>query len=64
MNPLRSITDITNIDVNTIRATKLADFKDALENVKATVKQEDLERFKDWNDKFGSFPMSEDMLKL
>lgn len=64
MNPLRSITDITNIDVNTIRATNLADFKDALENVKATVKQEDLERFKDWNDKFGSFPMSEDMLKL
>ena len=42
MMPLRSITDIANIDANNIRATELQDFKDALCNVKATVNQDDL----------------------
>lgn len=37
MMPLRSITDITNIDAAHIRATELQDFKEALANVKATV---------------------------
>ena len=43
MMPLRSLTDITSIDVNSIRATNLKDFKDAMENVKATVNQEHLQ---------------------
>ena len=42
MMPLRSIQDITNIDAAKIRATNLQDFKDALENVKATVVEKDL----------------------
>ena len=46
MIPLRQITDITNIDAANIRATELKDFKEALENVKATVKQDDLDKFK------------------
>jgi len=37
MIPLRSITDIANIDINKIRPTRLEDFKTALINVKATV---------------------------
>ena len=38
MVPLREIMDIQNIDAAKIRATGLADFKDALINVKETVK--------------------------
>lgn len=37
MMPLRSITDISNIDACNIRSTNLEDFKEALKNVKATV---------------------------
>ena len=64
MMPLRSITDIVNIDASRIRATNLVDFKDALKNVKATVNQEHLQEFKDWNDKFGSFPITDEQLQL
>ena len=42
MMPLRTITDIANIDAANIRATNLDDFKEALMNVKATVNQDDL----------------------
>ena len=64
MMPLRSITDIANIDASKIRPTNLEDFKEALKNTLATVKLDDIIRFKEWNDRFGSFPMDEDMLKL
>ena len=37
MMPLRQITDIANIDADSIRATNLEDFKEALKNTKATV---------------------------
>jgi hypothetical protein len=37
MIPLRSITDIANIDVSKIRSTGIKDFREALTNVKATV---------------------------
>ena len=37
MMPLRSITDIVNIDAANIRPTNLEDFIEALKNVKATV---------------------------
>ena len=36
MIPLRSIEDIQNIDIDNIRPLVLADFKQALNNVKAT----------------------------
>lgn len=42
MIPLRSITDIANVDINNIRATGLQDFKDALRNVKASVNSDAL----------------------
>ena len=42
MIPLRSITDIQNIEINNIRATNLSDFKEAFTNVKASVNGKDL----------------------
>ena len=64
MMPLRSISDIANIDASQIRATNIEDFKEALTLVKPTVKLEDLQKFKEWNDLYGSFPMSDEQLKL
>lgn len=37
MIPLRSIANIVNVDISNIRALTLEDFKEALNNVKATV---------------------------
>lgn len=50
MIPLRTIDDIENVDINNIRPLILEDFKEALRNVKATVNQNDLKKFLDWND--------------
>ena len=63
MIPLRSITDIANVDINNIRPTNLQDFKDGLRNVKASVNSDDLQHFMDWNDKYGSFPISKEDLE-
>lgn len=62
MIPLRSIEDIENVDINNIRPLHVDDFKEALKNVKATVNQDDLKKFLDWNDKYGSFPITEEQL--
>ncbi len=43
-----------------IRPVILEDFKEAIKNVKATVNQDDLNKFLLWNDKYGSFPITED----
>ena len=63
MIPLRQITDIANIDAANIRPTGLEDFKEAIKNVKPTVKQDDLDKYREWNDRYGSFPITEQMLK-
>ena len=63
MVPLRSITDIANVDINNIRPLELPDFKDALTNVKASVNADDLDKFMEWNNKYGSFPVTEDDLR-
>ncbi len=63
MIPLRSIQDISSIEINNIRPTGLKDFKDALYNVKASVNSDALQHFLDWNDKYGSFPISQDDLR-
>lgn len=62
MIPLRDITDIENVDIQNIRALNLDDFKAALNNVKPTVNQNDLKKFLEWNDQYGSFPMKEEDL--
>jgi fidgetin-like protein 1 len=63
MIPLRSIDDIANVDVSQIRPLNLEDFREALKNVKATVNQNDLRKFMEWNDSYGSFPIREEDLK-
>jgi SpoVK/Ycf46/Vps4 family AAA+-type ATPase len=50
MIPLRSIEDIENVDISNIRPLTLDDFKEALNNVKATVNQNDLKKFLEFND--------------
>jgi fidgetin-like protein 1 len=63
MIPLRSIEDIENVDISNIRPLTLDDFKEALNNVKATVNQNDLKKFLEFNDQYGSFQMKEEDLK-
>ena len=63
MIPLRNIEDILNVDANNIRPLTLNDFKEALNNVKATVNSKDLNKFIEWNSLYGSFPMKEEDLK-
>ncbi len=58
MVPLRSIEDIENVDVNNIRPVNIKDFKEAIRHVKATVNQKDLQKFLEWNDTYGSFPIT------
>jgi spastin len=62
MIPLRSIEDIENVDIDNIRPLTLDDFREALVNVKATVNQNDLRKFLDWNDINGSYPIREEDL--
>ena len=59
MVPLRSISDIANVDITKIRATTLVDFKEAFKTVRPSVNSEVLDKFLEWNDKYGSFPISE-----
>jgi SpoVK/Ycf46/Vps4 family AAA+-type ATPase len=64
MIPLRSIENIVDVDVSNIRPLVINDFKEAILNVKATVRQSDLSRFVEWNDKYGSFPMKEEDIQV
>lgn len=63
MMPLRGLDDIVNADINNIRPLGIDDFKEGLINVRPSVKGDDLEKFMDWNNKFGSFPVTEEDLK-
>ena len=59
MIPLRSLTDIASVDINNIRPTGLKDFREALCHTKASVNSSQLKHFLDWNDKYGSFPITQ-----
>ena len=63
MIPLRCIRDIENVSLDSIRALTLDDFKAALSNVRATVNQKDLNKFLEWNDQYGSYPVREEDLR-
>ena len=63
MIPLRSIEDIENVDASNIRPLTIDDFRTALENVKATVNQNDLKKFLEFNENYGSFQMKDEDLK-
>ena len=57
MMPLREITDVQNCAVDSIRPLTLADFEQALKNVRQSVNQEALGKFLEWNDSYGSYPI-------
>lgn len=61
LGPIRcldtSTLSITTIDVDQIRPILHYDFLDAMQQVKASVSQSDLETYTKWNDSFGSVPI-------
>ena len=61
--PLRQVMDIQSIDISQIRPINLTDFKEALQTVKASVNHDDLSKFLEWNDKFGSVPIKPEELE-
>ena len=54
IGPIRSISDILNISTNDVRPISCQDFEEALTQVRASVSNQDLELYLDWNHKFGS----------
>jgi fidgetin-like protein 1 len=54
IGPIRSISDILNISTNDVRPISRLDFEEALNQVRASVSNQDLELYLDWNQKFGS----------
>ena len=63
MMPLREITDVQNCDAQNIRPLRMQDFVDALKNVRATVDSKLLQKYLDWNDQYGSYPITAEDLK-
>lgn len=59
MMPLRELIDVSNCDIAAIRTLKVADFVEALKNVRMSVNQQDLKRYFDWNEMNGSFAIKE-----
>jgi len=60
--PIRQLDDIASIEAHKIRPLNLQDFREALANVKATVNKSDLNKFVEWNNQYGSFPIKEEDL--
>ncbi|GFT91915.1 fidgetin-like protein 1 [Nephila pilipes] len=59
MGPIRSIgpENIKTVSLDQVRPINLNDFLDALRQVRASVAQDDLDYYLEWNKKFGSFGM-------
>ncbi|XP_054707088.1 fidgetin-like protein 1 [Uloborus diversus] len=57
MGPIRCIgpESIKTVAIDQVRPIRLGDFISALRQVRASVAQDDLDYYKDWNKKFGSF---------
>lgn len=54
LGPIRSIKNIKTIDLNQVRPIIFKDFTDAMNQVKASVSQDDLQAYYKWNSTFGS----------
>lgn len=54
IGPIRSIADILNISTSDVRPISRVDFEEALSQVRASVSNQDLDLYLDWNQKFGS----------
>jgi SpoVK/Ycf46/Vps4 family AAA+-type ATPase len=54
LGPIRSLTDILNISSSEVRPIVRKDFEDALMQVRASVSNQDLDGYLEWNKQFGS----------
>lgn len=55
MMPIRSIDDISNLQVDQLRSVSVDDFKFSIENVKPSVSDKTIGQYVQWNHEFGSF---------
>lgn len=60
MGPIRNISDIRTIMVESVRPISLVDFKAAIRQVRASVSGNDTQAYLDWNKLYGSFPLEEE----
>lgn len=61
--PIREqIENLENISADEIRAVNIDDFKVSLDLVKPSVNQDDLSKYLDWNEKFGSYQLKQEDL--
>lgn len=60
LGPLRKInfSDIEHIREDEVKPIDIQDFLDALNQVKASVSEKDMQTYLEWNEKFGSCPIS------
>ncbi|KAL7615214.1 hypothetical protein Lser_V15G07857 [Lactuca serriola] len=65
MGPIREIleqgAEITNLKMEDMRSVTLQDFKDALQEVRPSVSQNELGKYEEWNNQFGSLSTSKTM---
>lgn len=54
IGPIRSISDILNISTSDVRPIQRKDFEEALTQVRASVSNQDLDGYLEWNRQFGS----------
>jgi len=59
LNPLRGAMDISKLTKESLRATNLKDFIEALAQVKPSVSQKDLKQYLDWNRNYGTVQFNE-----
>ena len=57
LGPIRSVGDITTVDLNSVPPIAFRDFEQALSVVRPSVSTKDLHFYVEWNATFGSFPM-------
>ncbi|RKP18366.1 AAA-domain-containing protein [Rozella allomycis CSF55] len=54
LGPIRSIDDIENISLENVRPIQLCDFINALDQIRASVSDKDLDMYEKWNQDYGS----------
>lgn len=56
MGPVRmiSFSEMKNVRADSVRPVTFSDFLDALKCVRASVSQDDLQQYIDWNNKYGT----------
>ena len=57
--PIRSIEDISNLQLEHLRGVNKSDFIHSVENVKPSVSDKTIGQYIEWNKEFGSFQFEE-----